>query len=319
MAELAWSGRAIFRPSNGSDRRTGMTLHMMAEDASQRIWYQLQADRFADELSNYAVSLLFEPQDERVASLAASLTHDWHSRDFMEQVPDFLRMTAYSIVADGLVVYEGQFGRNPETGMVERFALVPVFVPGGRVQRIGKRIIQLVPSAIGGDFDGERIRVLEPKDTFVFAAPRQWKKHLRRARKAARTYDLLWNRSMHDYSEGLGKRLPSEDLGETRRSLSQILARATAPLGWNARHLFDDYGTEFQFVDRTFRWVSFCLDLRARILDGLKQLVARIASEVGSPCRLVSKEGTQRQALKEAVSKLWSGDAPFSEIVKSAN
>lgn len=95
----------------------------------------------------------------------------------------------------------------------------------------------------------------------------------------------------------------------------QMLARATAPLGWLGRGLFHGYETDYQGVERQIRWNTFCIDLRNHIVRGLEAAVRRIADILNSGCRLIMDEKSE-YTLEDVRKKLQEGKTSTVELIR---
>ena len=147
----------------------GFYLNMLADDAGLALWSHVSAR--STKIHAGAVSLSLEPPDKGLARFASQIVRDQHSQGFERAVPGFLKMMGATIVAEGKFVYELCTGRNVDSKQVEEFAFRPICVPGGRLFRFGGRVIQVLPKKVVPECGGGRFRILEPADTFVFAAP----------------------------------------------------------------------------------------------------------------------------------------------------
>lgn len=322
MNELEWSGRSVFRASHVPPLVGDMTLEMIAEDAATKIWGQCQSEYASDTRARDEATLAFEPEDEKVASFAHSLVRRTdsartHYEGFQQALPEFAHMVTRSIIAHQPLVYEIRFGRNPKSKGIEKVAFSLVFAPGARLLRRGRRVIQILPAPVADEYGGQRIRIPRPDDTFVFGVPKRWRKHLKRARRAARLYDMLQRRSLKRAADAMRERATCDDPARELRSSRTMLARATAALGWFGRGLFTEYVNDFHTFERAIRWERFCLDLLSGILEELQRAVERIGTEVHSPCRLVVTPTTRGESISELRRRLRTGQVSFGELIRS--
>lgn len=72
----------------------------------------------------------------------------------------------------------------------------------------------------------------------------------------------------HLVEDSISGQLPY-DFTDHNRQVSQIVARATAPIGWNGRGLFDGDQLEPYLIWRQLQFLAFKIHLRETILDRL--------------------------------------------------
>jgi hypothetical protein len=286
---------------------------MLADDAGLTLWSHV-SERSTKGDANM-LSLRLEPPDKGLARFASQIVRDQYSQGVEAAIPGFLKMMATTIVAEGKFVYELSIGRNVDSKQIEGFDFRPVCVPGGRVFRLGSRVIQVLPSNVAKECGGGRFRMLEPADTFVFTAPRKWHKRLRLVRRACSIHDHLEQLSRSQFLASLDNGSPGVDFMGERNSQVKMLARAIAPIGWHGRGTFGEFTTEYQQLEWAIRWDEFCTDLRDELLREVQRAVSRIAQIIGSQSRLVFRESGNRKRSEELRQLLRSGQASCSEVL----
>jgi hypothetical protein len=284
----------------------------MGQDAGATIFCQCQKRHDGQYCRFSSVCFRFEPEDKKVINFFQTLVGG-QSRDIDGNIAQFLNMIARTIIVDDHFVYELQIGRDKNTKNIIEMNFSPVSAPHDKLLVYGRHVVQLLPSSVAESHSCSRIRRLDPNETIIFAAPRRWKSVVRNARSALRFFDAMkfsWMNQMTE-SKTTGRRMYEYDYSSNLK----MLARATAPLGWTGRGLFQDYTTFYQDLERKIRWNTFCIDLRNHMIRGLEVAVQRIADIMNSKCRLIIEEKSE-YTLDDVRKKLQEGKTSTVEIVK---
>lgn len=314
---LEWSGKSVFRPSDGCPSRGSFNLDMLADDAGLEVWSLCRGRAHTEEECGVGVSFDFEPPDANLASLAAPLVDAPRHRhtSFASSAVDFAKMLARWIVAEREAVYELQIGRNPESKQIVRVMFRPVSVPGGRVLRFGNRALQVIPKLVAEQFKTTRFIFLEPNDTFVFRAPTKWRRRLARARSVLKICDSLEKSYRGRFIQSLDAPGETPDYVGHRAANVKMIARATAPLGWYGRGLFREYHTDYQLMEWQIRWKSFCRDLVRAVVEQLQRAVRRLAELTGSSSRLVLRMSPDDEWFQQMRERLRRGEVSFAQML----
>lgn len=182
------------------------------------------------------------------------------------------------MVFGGSVAYEIDYlyPQNDADGPPAEFRLE--LIPPGTVSHHRRQPIQYVPSAFGGPRDktGLNYVELDPSTLVTFrlnpadeAAVRKIIRFLRAASAAQGAEGQLMERSMHGET--------SFNFAGYRRELSDLVAKVTQPIGWNARSLFQDDRLAPYEVWRQLIFAEFKIRLRDRINAAL----AKAGSQLG--------------------------------------
>lgn len=310
--DIIWSGNSVFEPSGPFFPRCP-NLEMMGQDAGATIFGQCRERHGRGGRRFSSVSFRFEPDDSIVIDHFRTLVGG-RSRDLDYHIAEFLNMIARTIVVDGRFVYELQIGRNKDSQKMVEMNFSPVSAPGSKVLVFGSHAIQLLTSSIAKKYDCSRIRTLNPENTFIFQAPSNWRHALGKARSALHFFDAMKYRLMDQLSASMksdkGRVYAYDDSSNLK-----LLARATAPLGWSGRSIFQGYQNDYLAIERLIRWNKFCIDLSNHMILSLKAAVNRIASIINSECRLIVEEKSE-YSLGDVRKKLQEGQTSTAELIK---
>ncbi len=313
---LEWSGRSVFRRSEGLRERGSFHLNMLADDAGLEIWSQWRGRAGEDEEERSGLSVQFAPSDERVVALTASCIERAYRNDLPSSLAEFARMIAIQIIINATFTYELQLGRDPQSKKVCEATLAPVFVPNGRVLVVGRMAAQVVPRATALRVGSPRLVWLDRRDLLIFRAPRQWRPCLRRLRYAVRMYDTLEQAFRDDVLNALEGQKDRLTMPDNRDAHLTMLARSVATTGWYGRGTFNKYVMDYQLVEWYIRWKLFCKCVGESILRQVARAAARIAEQVDSESRMtweVTPSSEEIQTIRDSVQR---GDMSFNDALK---
>lgn len=312
-------GKTLFVRSNDYVGH-GQFLGMFAEDIKDAIWSQFR-HRQESSLTWPRVDVRIEPEDKDFERLAEKLISAEQFQTFRDHVGTFVGQTAQLIVEDGGVPYELVTAHDEMDSAVSFARLRPVYAPGGRVIRLGaNRIVQMVPASIASAENRPRFLFPEPADTFYFGVPKLWRRELRQACKAIRTFDNFLKYRDESIFEslrsGYGNSISMKRGLKRRQALEdRALAQGVGSIGWDARSWFAKSTTEYHAVSGLIRWIGFSTAMRDECLKTLGQAVERLAQIVNCPSRMiVTVEEPER--LDRALVLLNSENVSYDEILE---
>jgi len=310
--DLMWSGKSVSEPS-GPFFPTSPNLEMMGEDAGAAIYLQCHQRHSSVGGGFSSVSFGVEPEDEKVMNCFGTLVGGEY-RDLDYNIAQFLNMIGRTIIVEGYFVYEFQVGRDKSTGKLVEMDFSPVSAPDDKAFVCGRHVVQLLSRVVAREYDCSRIRRLNPSDTFIFQAPKRWRRNLHRARSALRLFDAMEHRAMEEMGKAMRSRSHSYS-GYDHAANVTMVARETAPLGWTGRGMFHGYGTDCQLFERQIRWNEFCIDLRDSMIRELERAVEKIAEILKCNCRLTVEE-RKEYTLEDVRKKLREGKTSTVKLVK---
>jgi hypothetical protein len=109
------------------------------------------------------------------------------------------------------------------------------------------------------------------------------------------------------------------EFAEHKRLQTILFARATEPIGWNARDLFRDRQLEPFQVWRTIRFLEFKVRLRDRILCDLNKAIELAGVQVGFRAALAFRGLPTLETIQDLKDDFRSGRVGFGHLLETSS
>ena len=250
---------------------------MLREDASNLLQYGNGEDEGFTATVN-------GPDVTRTAPLiTGALLSTYGNRSLPDRLRDFFGTTADLILAYGAAHYELVYlHQNTEepAGPLSAFRLE--LIPPGTVHPRRRKLVQYVPPDPARQHTrrGVGILHLDPAAITEFRLASHLARQVRHAMRILEVASAHTPAQAHLVEDSISGQLPY-DFTDHNRRVSQIVARATAPIGWNGRGLFDGDQLEPYLIWRQLQFLAFKIHLRETILDRLNTAITTAGHHLG--------------------------------------
>lgn len=240
-----------------------------------------------------------------------------HRHLFYDSVRDFAATTARPLVFSGPVTYEIDYLYPPDgkPGSAPAGFRLELIAPG-TLDYHGRQPIQYIPAGYGGPRDktGMTYVDLNPATLVTFRLPPAEETKIRKIIKFLRTASALDGTELTLSRDATG----TYSLPEHQRKRGELIAKATEPIGWNARDLFKDNHLEPYDTWRRLRFLEFTIGLRDLIIGRLNMAIAQAGERMGFHAA-VELEGLATLAdVEKAKDDLRSGARSIGDLERFA-
>lgn len=259
----------------------------------------------------YKIEVLPQADDELMKILATAIGHgDPH--DWLDHaLGDFLRECAFGMVFGGSTSYEIEYLTKPSTSEEVSFRFRRIDY-GTHIRRRGKDV-QYLPARIAAEFDLPRFVDLDPASLVVFRLNRSRQREILRCTRFLHEAKD-WHRQISALSEKARTGVPY-DFSSHQEMMDLSLARATRPMGWDARGTFKKHQLEPYWVDRQIRFHAFRIELRDRILQVLNDALRTVGGRLGFEAEIVLRGVPTPEDVHSAQEELERGGGSLYRIL----
>ncbi|MFA5784420.1 MAG: hypothetical protein WC962_06045 [Phycisphaerae bacterium] len=312
--DLKWDNRSVFWPSNSGAIPGGSSnLWMCAQDVETTIWSYFNRIKKTLSKPSEEPIRLENCSDSLKKILINSLPYRNYSTDLLGALGSFSQMVAQTLVLKGCIDFEIGVGWNKNSKQPKLEAVNLSYIPAKSLIRIGLQVFQVVPANANFDKLPARIIKLDPKRIIRFRLPKKWRHPLAKTRKQL----PLVERSQHLWMDQLTIRRNREDFKTVTRKYNIQFARITAPIGWNARSLFNEEMANFQSVTRELQWHKFCVDIQNEILRTTDDVFKRIGQLYNETPHLIWQYLPTMEQIDDGLQLVINGEAKPYAVLKS--
>jgi hypothetical protein len=259
------------------------------------------------------------PDADRAAPLIErALSAKDRTPPISDSVRKFVSSTAQNLVIGGPVTYEIDYlcPQAAASGAPAEFRLELV-IPG-TLSYHGRQPIQYIPAAFGGPRDktGLTYADLDPATLITFC--------LDPAHEIAVRKMVGFLRAASELQQADMPLIQQSTLGapysftEHQRKRTELFAKITEPIGWNARGLFQDDHLEPYEVWRQLRFLEFKIRLRDSIMEQLNATLATVGDKLGFRAAVELTGLPTLQDVDNAKSDLRSGRRSLNDLASFA-
>ena len=306
---LEWDGRTTSWPRLQTAELIGdsSSLQMAANDLATSI----SAHFHRSSATHPAVSLEGCSRDVAALLVDAVPSQTGYRRDFIDRLRAFVTMISRELVLRGEVMYELQFGIQPESQDTRPGRVALTYVPSGSLIHIGQRCFQVVQDPVLKSGLVPKVVALATDRIIHFSPPPRWRKSLEKMRVAL----ILIERSERVWRERLMSGAEEEPVASARRDYDLAIARVTSELGWNPRR-FREHTADYYFVVRELRWQRFCIDVRDHLIAVLAVAFAKAGRLFGEYPKLYARNLPTLTDVEQAEHKLAAGGTRFDILLQ---
>ena len=240
-----------------------------------------------------------------------------HRHLLYDSVRDFASATVRPLIFSGSVTYEIDYlyPLDQEPDSAPTGFRLELIIPG-TLDHHGRQPIQYIPAAYGGPRDktGMTYVELDPATLVTFQLPPADEARVQKIIKFLRSARAL---------DGAELAL-SQDAGGTysfsahQRKRGELIAKATEPIGWNARDLFKNNHLEPYDTWRRLRFMEFTIGLRDLIMDRLNAAVAQAGERIGFQAAIELDGLVTLADIEQAKNDLRSGKRSIGDLERFA-
>jgi hypothetical protein len=271
--------RRLTRPAPAANSSYG---RMFLEDASSLLPYGNGRNE------GFTATINGSDTTRTVPLITQALPSEFGSQSLQHRLRDFFSSAADLILAYGQAHYELVYvhrGAEEAAGPPDAFRIE--LIPPGTVHSRRGQLVQYVPphAAQKHTRKGVGIIPLDPETTIEFRLASDLAKqvrHVLQVLEVASAHVLAQARMLGDPTSGELR----IDIAERRRQADRILARATAPIGWDGRGLFRSGQLEPYMVWRQLKFLGFKIQLRETILDRLNAAITTVGHKLNFTARI---------------------------------
>jgi hypothetical protein len=287
---------------------------MLREDANSLLPYGIGRDEGFTAAVNGSDATRVTPL------ITGTLPSEYGDPPLLRKLRDFFGTTADLILAYGTAHYELTYlYQNPAepAGTPSTFRLEPI--PPGTVHNRRHRLVQYVPPDAArqhtrkgvGFIDLDPAAIIE----FRLASPRA--RQIRHAMRVLAVASAQTPAQSRLVERSMGGQLPY-DFTDHQRQISRIVARATAPLGWTGRGLFDGDQLEPYLVWRHLQFLAFKIHPRETILTRLNATITTAGRRLGFTANIELSGVPTLDNVREREDDLAHGRQSLSDLVRWA-
>jgi hypothetical protein len=260
------------------------------------------------------------PDADRVALLIErALSSRDRTPPLSDSVRKFVRSTAQHLVIGGPVTYEIDYlyplAATPDSPAEFRLELV---IPGTLAHH-GNQPIQYVPAALGGPRDKTGLTYvdLDPATLVTFRLEPTDETAARKMVSFLRAASKLQGAELPLMQQSVRGGIPYS-FAEYQRERGELFAKATEPIGWNARGLFQEDHLEPYDVWRQLRFFEFKIRLRDLIMNRLNATLSEVGGKMGFQAAIELSGLPTLQDVDIAKNDLRSGRRSLSDLATFA-
>jgi len=235
-----------------------------------------------------------------------------------DSVRKFVSSTAQNLVIGGPVAYEIDYlySQAAASGSPAEFRLELVLP--GTLSYHGRQPIQYIPAAFGGPRDktGLTYADLDPATLITFCLDPAHEIAVRKMVGFLRAASELQQADMPLIQQST--RGAPYSFAEHQRKRTELFAKITEPIGWNARGLFQDDHLEPYEVWRQLRFLEFKIRLRDSIMEQLNATLAAVGDKLGFRAAIELTGLPTLQDVDNAKSDLRSGRRSLNDLASFA-
>jgi hypothetical protein len=250
--------------------------------------------------------------DESTRKLVAEALNTERHRSLEDAVAEFMRhFCAPMVVLAGEAAYEIVFLQDSQ-GEDVAFRLSPV-TPGTYRRFLG-RYTQAIPREYAKAHQLPRRIWLKGKDVALFRLARRQRLQME---AMGRVFQAAQRRheALADLTERAQKEHLPYDFKAHQDLIDRVVARATSPVGWDARGTFREKQLEPYVIYRHLRFASLKAELRQTIMDQLNEVLGRVGERFGQPIQLLLHGLPSLRDIEEAESQLREGSRPLTDLL----
>ena len=288
---------------------------MLVQDLDHIIPYDFGRD------GQGAARVVGTDDDTVVAMIADALPSRYgRSRSLAEQIREFVSRVAQQLVGCGPVMCEIDYLYQPEGPDDARPTSVRLeIITAGSFDRLNGRAIQYVPSgaATRSTKDGLGFVELDESRLVELRLDRTTE------HRVARVMSFLTTASQEQHREfGLLQTATGDeggyDVTAHHTATGELLAKATEPIGWDARGLYGNAWLDPYRAWRRLRFLEFRVKVRDTVLRQLNAALVDIGAVLGFQAQIELSGLPTPADVAQAKSDLESGNKLLSELVEFA-
>ncbi len=300
--------RRLTRPDWPSENFFG---RMLREDASSLLPYGNGQDE------GFTATVNGPDATRTVPLITGALPPKYGNRSLPDRLRDFFGTTADLILAYGTAHYELVYlHQNTEepAGPPSSFRLE--LIPPGTVHSRRRKLVQYVPpdAARQHTRKGVGILHLDPAAIIEFRFASHLARQVRHAMRVLEVASVQTPAQARLIGNSMSGQLPY-DLTDHNRQVSRIVARATAPIGWNGRGLFDGDQLEPYLIWRQLQFLAFKIHLRETMLDRLNAAITTAGHHLSFTASIELSGVPTLDNVREREQDLAHGRQSLSDLV----
>jgi hypothetical protein len=259
--------------------------------------------------------------DDVVSIIADALPSRYgRSRSVAEQIREFVSRVAQQLVGCGPVTCEIDYLYQPEGPDDGKPTSVRLeIIPAGSFDRLDGRPIQYVPRGAATRFTKDGLGFVELDEARLV----EFRLDKATEHRVSRVMSFLTVASQQQHREfGLLQTATGDEGGYDvtvhHTAIGELVAKATEPIGWDARGLYGDAWLEPYRVWRRLRFLEFRVEIRDTVLRQLNATLVGIGAVLGFQAQIELSGLPTLADVSQAKSDLETGDKLLSDFVEFA-